>query len=137
MHGEACESNILQALGLDKFCHTLLHVAPGQFFCICADPLHGGVHHLVVAHRGQTLQLLLLGLFLFSLPGFPFCFALGFSCLMLGTAFFLVRIGGYIGLGGRLLLFTGIVPIRALCLGSIVSVHFCQFLGPIVCIKCG
>ena len=33
--------------------------------------------------------------------------------------------------------FPGILPIRVRCLGSIVSVHFRQFLGPIVCIKCG
>src|SRR5699024_1427477 len=89
-----------------------LHIAPGQLFHIAADPLHGGSHHLIVAHGGQAVHLLLQGLLLFRLFCLPLSLPFGFGSLMLGSALFLVsvRIGG-ICLGRLRLTLIGIVPV--------------------------
>src|SRR5699024_687584 len=81
-------------------------------FHIAADPLQVGSHHLIVAHGGQAVHLLLQGLLLFRLFCLPLSLPFGFGSLMLGSALFLVsvRIGG-ICLGRLRLTLIGIVPV--------------------------
>jgi hypothetical protein len=74
--------------------HTLLHIAPRQFFHISTYPLGRGRDYFFITHRFQTGNLLLLCGFLRLLFGVKFRFALGFSRLMLRTLFFFIFCGG-------------------------------------------